>query len=62
VHRQFRLRFGSMSEYGGYVKCPPPRTGLMRHEKLDTTKRYDYRPGSEMHEVANLFPVPAWNG
>jgi hypothetical protein len=35
---------------------------LMRHEKLDTTKRYDYRPDSEVREVANLFPVPAWKG
>jgi hypothetical protein len=35
---------------------------LMRHEKLDTTKRYDYWPDSEVREVANLFPVPAWKG
>jgi hypothetical protein len=37
-----------------------PRTGLMRHEELGTTKRYDYRPDSEMHEVAPREEEPVF--
>jgi hypothetical protein len=35
---------------------------LMRHEKLDTTQRYDYRPDTDVRQVANLFSLPAWGG
>jgi hypothetical protein len=35
---------------------------LMRHENLDTTQRYDYRPDTDVRQVANLFSLPAWGG
>jgi hypothetical protein len=35
---------------------------LMRHEKIDTTQRYDYRGVEEIQGAADLFPVPAWRG
>jgi hypothetical protein len=35
---------------------------LMRHEKLDTTQRYDYRPDTDVRQVADLFSLPAWGG
>jgi hypothetical protein len=35
---------------------------LMRHENLDTTQRYDYRPDTDVRQVADLFSLPAWGG